>query len=91
MVMHFKGHYIVTASERQRWVSMYITLFTVLIHVYSTIKFRESFEATAYISVECLHVNNFLCLNFMQLRIWRILLKYFRDALSVRKQRRLST
>jgi len=91
MVIHFRGHFLLTASQRRRWVSMYVTLFTVAIPVNSTRKFRESFEAITYNSVECLQVNNLLCKNFMQLSIRRVMVKYFRGALSVRKQRRLST
>ena len=87
----FSGHFLLAVYLRRRRMSVYITLFAVAIPVNSTSKFREGYEATAYVFIECLHVNDVLCLIFMQLSIWRVTAKYCRGALSVGKQRRPST
>jgi hypothetical protein len=49
LVLHFCGHFLLTASLRQRRMSMYIYLFTVVIPVNYTSEFRELSEAAMYI------------------------------------------
>jgi len=47
-VLHFFGHFLVTASLRQQRISMYISLFTVTFSVNYISEFQERFEATTY-------------------------------------------
>jgi hypothetical protein len=71
----FSGHFLLAVYLWRRRMSVYITLFAVAIPVNSINKFREGYEATVFI--ECFQVNYVLCLIFIKLSIWRVIVKYF--------------
>jgi len=48
LVLHFSAHFLLTASLRHQWMSVYIYLFTAAIPVNFTSEFPKLFEATMY-------------------------------------------
>jgi hypothetical protein len=52
LVSHFSGRFLLTASQRRRRMSKYISLFTVAIPVNYTSEFRELLEATVHYHCE---------------------------------------